>query len=185
MRRQFKTFIFYVFNCLLSARPEAKLRRKLERSNHMEIESLIHGTTQIVSSKIPVLGITIGAAATAKYTSKTKSALERALDAKRREPERIAASRAATIYGRRAIFKAGSTVVAQIPVYGTVAALAMDGADSVIRTVEGDPKKIERQPHIQQRPRKKSTEAFMQSMREQAAQENLNSQSQRQSIGRP
>jgi hypothetical protein len=150
----------------------------------MKIESLLHGISKVMTREIPVLGIAYGAAEARKYAAQTQNAFQRSLDTRRTEQERIAASRATAIYGRRAIFKAGSTVVAQIPVYGTVAALAMDGADSVIRTVEGDPKKIERQRHAKL-PRKQSTEAFMRSMREQAAGENLNSQSPRQSVGRP
>lgn len=141
-------------------------------------ELLISGTGKAASRKVPVFGVAIGVVETAKDGWKAKNAVGRALDAKLSERERITASRAATIYGRRAIFKAGSTVVAQIPVYGTVAALALDGAEAVLNLVEGDPNKVEKKASAKVVTKKKSTEAFMREMREQAAKENLRENNQ-------
>jgi hypothetical protein len=145
-------------------------------------ESLIGGTAKAGSRKVPVLGIAIGAAETAKNGWDAKSACKRALDPNRSEQERIAAIRISKIYGRRAMFKAGSTIAAQIPGYGTIASLAVDGADIVLRTMEGDPQKIEKPSSEKIANKKRSTEAFMQTMREQAAKENLHGNNQTQSI---
>jgi hypothetical protein len=144
-------------------------------------EWVISGTGNAMSRKVPVFGIALGAAETAREGWKAKNAFRRALDTKRSEQERTAASRAATIYGRRAIFKAGSTVIAQIPVYGTVAALALDGFDGVLSAVEGDPKKAE-QASRNAVSKKKSTEAFMQAMRERAAKQNWSGNAQAPSL---
>jgi hypothetical protein len=89
--------------------------------------SLINAAGDSVGRKVPVLGISIGAAETAKEGWDAKNALGRAANRNRSKQERIAANRAATIYRRRAILKAASTVAGQIPGYGTAAALALDG----------------------------------------------------------
>jgi hypothetical protein len=145
-------------------------------------ESLIDATAKATGRKLPVLGIAIGATQTATNAWQVKNFFKRALDTRQSEQQRIAAGRAATIYGRRAIFRAGSTVISQIPVYGTLASLALDGADGILKMVEGDPNKIQKQADRNSDSKKKSTEAFMREMREQAAKENLGGNQQAQSI---
>jgi hypothetical protein len=71
-------------------------------------------------------------------------------------------------YGRGAILKVASTVAAQIPGYGTVAALALDGANALLNVAGGSPKRLEKEAT---RSQKRSTQAFMRAMREQAAKE--------------
>jgi len=145
-------------------------------------QSFIRGIARVASRKIAVGGIAIGTAQTLKESWSAKSAVVHALDTRRSNQERIVASRAAAVYGRRAIFKAGSTVVAQVPGYGTVAALAVDCADAVLRMAEGNQKKLEQKASLDPAGKRKSTEAFMQSMREQAAKEKLSENMRRQSI---
>ncbi|HZC37036.1 MAG TPA: hypothetical protein VE242_15530, partial [Chthoniobacterales bacterium] len=111
-----------------------------------------------------------------------KTAFKHALDTRRSRQQRIAAGRAATIYGRRAIFKAGSTVISHVPVYGPLASLALDGADAVLKMVEGDPNKAQKESARGSVSTKKSTEAFMREMREQAAKENSQQNQQAHSI---
>jgi hypothetical protein len=123
---------------------------------------------ETVARKVPVLGISVGAAESAREGWNAKNALARAANRNRSKQERIAATRAATIYGRRAILKAASTVAAQIPGYGTVAALALDGANALLNVAGGSPKRLEKEAT---RSQKRSTEAFMRAMREQAAKE--------------
>jgi hypothetical protein len=131
-------------------------------------ESLISATGKVASRKLPVLGIAIGVAQTAKGGWNAKNARERARDTKQSEQKRIAATRAANIFARRAIFKAASTVVAQVPVCGTIAALALDGANTFLNAVDGNPKQLEKEASRNGPAKKKTTEAFMRSMREQA-----------------
>jgi hypothetical protein len=134
-------------------------------------ESLINGAGKTVGRKVPVLGISVGAAETAKQGWNAKSALARAANGNRSKQERIASIRAAIIYGRRAILKAASTVAAQIPVYGTAAALTLDGANALLNVAEGNPQQLEREATRGGERKKRSTEAFMRAMREQAAKE--------------
>ena len=97
--------------------------------------SLINAAGDSVGRKVPVLGISIGAAETAKEEWDAKNAFGRAAHRNGSKQERIAANRAATIYSRRAILKAASTVAGQIPGYGTAAALALDGVNAVLNRV--------------------------------------------------
>jgi hypothetical protein len=94
-------------------------------------EPVINAGNEIVGRKVPVLGISIGAAEAAKEGWNAKKALAHAGNRNRSKQERIAATRATIIYGRRAILKTASTVAAQIPGYGTVAALALDGVNAL------------------------------------------------------
>jgi hypothetical protein len=75
---------------------------------------------------------------------------------------------AATIYSRRAILKAASTVAGQIPVYGTASALALDGVNTVLDLADGNPKELEKEASRSGVKKRRSTEAFMRAMREQA-----------------
>ena len=129
-------------------------------------ESLINAAGESVGRKVPVLAISSGAAETAKEGWAAKNAFARG--ANRNKQERIAAIRAATIYSRRTILKAASTVIGQIPVYGTAAALALDGANALLNTVDGNPKELEKEASRSGVRKKRSTEAFMRAMREQA-----------------
>ena len=131
-------------------------------------ESLINAAGETVGRKVPVLGICIGAAETAKEGWNAKNAFARAANGNRSKRERIAATRAATIHGRRAIFKAASTVTAQIPVYGTAAALALDGVNALLNVAGGNPKELEKEASGNGVRKKGSTEAFMRAIREQA-----------------
>jgi hypothetical protein len=133
-------------------------------------ESLINAAGRAVGPKVPLLGISIGAAETAKEGWNAKNALAHGANRNLSKQERIAAIRAATIYGRRAILKASSTVVAQIPGYGTVAALALDAANALVDVADGNPKELEKASRNGVTKRR-STEAFMRAMREQAAKE--------------
>jgi hypothetical protein len=131
-------------------------------------ESLINVAGETVGGKVPVLGISIGAAETAREGWNAKNALARAANRNRSKQERIAATRAATIYGRRAILKASSTVAGQIPGYGTAAALILDGVNALLNGADSSFKQLEKEASRNQ---KRSTEAFMRAMREQAAKE--------------
>ena len=131
-------------------------------------ESLTNSAGEGVGRKVPVLGISIGAAETAKEAWDAKNAFARAANGNRSKPERIAATRAAAIYSRRAILKAASTVAGQIPVYGTAAALALDGVNAVLNVADGNPKELEKEASPSGVRKRRSTESFMRSMREQA-----------------
>jgi hypothetical protein len=131
-------------------------------------ESLISAAGESVGRKVPILGISIGAAETAKEGWDAKNAFARAANGKRSKQERIAATRAATIYSRRAILKAASTVAGQIPVYGTAAALAVDGVNALLNVADGNPKELEKEASRSGVRKRRSTEAFMRAMREQA-----------------
>jgi hypothetical protein len=134
-------------------------------------KSLINAAGKTVGRKVPFLGISIGAAETAKEGWNAKNAFARAANGNRSKQQRIAAIRAAAIYGRRAIFKAASTVAAQIPGYGTAAALILDGANTLLNVAGGSPKELEKKASRTGVRKRKSTEAFMRAMREQAAKE--------------
>jgi hypothetical protein len=131
-------------------------------------ESVINTAGEGVGRKVPVLGISIGAAETAKEGWDAKNAFARAANGNRSKQQRIAATRAATIYSRRAILKAASTVAGQIPVYGTAAALALDGVNAVLNVTDGNPKELEKEASRSDVRKRRSTEAFMRAMREQA-----------------
>jgi len=131
-------------------------------------ESLIKAAGESVGRKMPVLGISIGAAATAKEGWNAKNAFARAANGNRSKQERIAANRAATIYSRRAILKAASTVAGQIPGYGTAAVLALDGVNALLNVGDGKPKEPEKEAPRSGLRKKRSTEGFMRAMREQA-----------------
>ena len=131
-------------------------------------ESLINEAGKSVGRKVAVLGISIGAAETAKEGWDAKNAFARAANGNRNKQERIAAARAASIYSRRAILKAASTVTGQIPGYGTAAALALDGVNALLNVAEGNPRKLEKRASRSGVRKKRSTEAFMRAMREQA-----------------
>jgi hypothetical protein len=131
-------------------------------------EALSNAAVDGFSRKIPVLGISVGAAETAKEGWDGKNALARATNGNRSKRERIAATRAATIYSRRAILKAASTVAGQIPGYGTAAALALDGVNAVLNLADGNPRELEKEASRSGVRKRRSTEAFMRAMREQA-----------------
>jgi len=131
-------------------------------------ESLINAAGESVGRKVPVLGISIGAAETAKEGWNAKNAFARAANGNRSKRERIAATRAATIYCRRAILKAGGTVAGQIPVYGTAAALALDGVNALLNVADGNPRELEKEASRSGVRKKRSTEGFMRAMREHA-----------------
>jgi len=137
------------------------------------LESLTNAVGETVGRKVPVLGISIGAAETVKEGWDAKNACARAANGKRSRQERIAATRAATIYSRRAILKAASTVAGQIPVYGTAAAPALDGVNALLNVADGNPKELEKEASRSGVRKRRSTEAFMRAMREQAAKESL------------
>src|SRR5258708_28183612 len=96
--------------------------------------SLINAAGDSVGRKVPVSGISIGAAETAKEGWNAKNAFARAANRNRnrRKEERIATNRAETIYSRRAKLKAARTDAGQIPVYGTAAELALDGLNALL-----------------------------------------------------
>src|SRR5258708_40146446 len=107
--------------------------------------SLINAAGDSVGRKVPVLGISIEAAETAEEEWDAKNAFGRAAHRNRSKQERIAANRAATMYSRRAILKAASTVAGQIPGYGTAAALALAGVSALLNVGAGNPKEPERE----------------------------------------
>jgi len=131
-------------------------------------ESLINAAGESVGHNVPVLGISIGAVETAKEGWDAKNAFARAANWNRNKQERIAAARAASIYSRRAILKAASTVAGQIPVYGTAAALALDGVNALLNVADDNPKELEKEASRSDVRKKRSTEGFMRAMREQA-----------------
>jgi hypothetical protein len=123
-------------------------------------------------TRIPVLGIAAGLTESVKEAQEAEKALERARDPGRSEKERSAANRAAAIHGRRALFKAVNSVLAQGPADGTTASLTLDGANMILDQIEGDPTRLEKNASRSAAPKRTSTESFMQSIREQAATEN-------------
>jgi hypothetical protein len=131
-------------------------------------ESLINAVGESVGRKVPVLGISSGAAETAKEAWDAKNAFARAGSRNRSKQERIAATRAATIYSRRAVLKAASTVARQVPVYGTAAALALDGVNALLNVADGAPRERKEGASRSGMKKKRSTEGFMRTMREQA-----------------
>jgi hypothetical protein len=139
-------------------------------------------TVPQVGDKIPVLGIASGLTESVKEAQQAERALERAMDPNRTEEERSAANRAAAIHGRRALFKAVSTVLAQVPSQGTAASLTLDGANMILDQIEGDPTKLEKSPSRNAGAKRTSTESFMQGIREQAAATNQEQNGERPAI---
>ena len=135
-------------------------------------EENTESSAKAVETKIPVLGIAAGLTESVKEAQQAEKALERARDPERTEQERSAANRAAAIHGRRALFKAVSTVLSQVPAEGTAASLTLDGANMILDQIEGDPAKLEKNATRNPAPKRTSTESFMQGIREQAATEN-------------
>jgi hypothetical protein len=133
-------------------------------------------------TKIPVLGIAAGLTESVKEAQQAEKALERSRDPERSEAERSAAGRAAAIHGRRALFKAVSTVLTQLPAEGTAASLTLDGANMILDQIEGDPTKLEKSAARNITPKQTSTESFMQSVREQAATETQQQNGERPAI---
>jgi hypothetical protein len=134
--------------------------------------SLAQDTVKNGETKIPVLDIAAGLTESVREAQQAEKALERSKDPERTEAERSAAGRAAAIHGRRALFKAVSTVLTQLPAEGTAASLTLDGANMILDQIEGDPTKLEKTASRSVTPKQGSTEAFMQGIREQAATEN-------------
>jgi hypothetical protein len=146
------------------------------------LEKVIEPATKAGETKIPVLGIAAGLTESVREAQQAERALERANDPERTEQERSAASRAAAIHGRRALFKAVSTVLAQGPAEGTAASLTLDGANMILDQIEGDPTKLEKTATKAPTPKRTSTESFMQGIREQAATENHQQNGERPAI---
>ncbi|HXM01538.1 MAG TPA: hypothetical protein VN939_02985 [Chthoniobacterales bacterium] len=138
----------------------------LEKPVEKNVEPAKSGETNI-----PVLGIATGLTESVKEAQQAEKALARSRDPGRTEAERSAAGRAAAIHGRRALFKAVSTVLTQLPAEGTAASLTLDGANMILDQIEGDPTKLEKSATRNITPKQTSTESFMQSIREQAATE--------------
>jgi hypothetical protein len=145
-------------------------------------EKVIESPTKAGETKIPVLGIAAGLTESVREAQQAERALERANDPERSEQERSAANRAAAIHGRRALFKAVSSVLAQGPAEGTAASLTLDGANMILDQIEGDPTKLEKNAARNPTPKRTSTESFMQGIREQAASENHQQNGERAAI---
>ena len=146
------------------------------------LEKNIESSAKAVETKIPVLGMAAGLTESVKEAQEAERALQRARDPERTEQERSAASRAAAIHGRRALFKAVSTVLSQVPADGTAASLTLDGANMILDQIEGDPTKLEKNASRNPAPKRTSTESFMQGIREQAATENQQQNGERPAI---
>jgi hypothetical protein len=144
-------------------------------------ESSAKTAPQAGENKIPVMGIAAGLTESVKEAQEAEKALARASDPERTEQERSAAGRVAAIYGRRALFKAVSSVLAQGPADGT-AALTLDGANMILDQIEGDPTKLEKNASRNTTTKRTSTESFMQGIREQAATENQQQNGERPAI---
>jgi len=143
---------------------------------------LAEDTVKTGENEIPVLGIAAGLTESVKEAQQAEKALERSRDPERTEAERSAAGRAAAIHGRRALFKAVSTVLTQLPAEGTAASLTLDGASMILDQIEGDPTKLEKNASRSVPPKQTSTESFMQGIREQAATENHQQNGERPAI---
>ncbi|HYZ73341.1 MAG TPA: hypothetical protein VE641_09705 [Chthoniobacterales bacterium] len=146
------------------------------------LEKGIEPPTKAGETKIPVLGMAAGLTESVREAQQAERALERANDPERTEQERSAASRAAAIHGRRALFKAVSTVLAQGPAEGTATSLTLDGANMILDQIEGDPTKLEKTATKAPTPKRTSTESFMQGIREQATKENHQQNGERPAI---
>ena len=146
------------------------------------LEKKLESPARAGETKIPVLGIAAGLTESVKEAQEAEKALERARDPERSEQERSAANRAAAIHGRRALFKAVSSVLAQGPADGTTASLTLDGANMILDQIEGDPTRLEKNASRNAAPKRTSTESFMQGIREQAATENHQQNGERPAI---
>ena len=134
-------------------------------------ESSAKTATKGGENKIPVLGMAAGLTESVKEAQEAEKALARASDPERTEQERSAAGRAAAIHGRRALFKAVSSVLTQSAGNGTAASLTLDGANMILDQIEGDPTRLEKNASRSTATKRTSTESFMQGIREQAATE--------------
>src|SRR6201984_3799908 len=122
------------------------------------LEKAIESATKTGETKIPVLGIAAGLTESVREAQQAERALERANDPERTEQERLAANRAAAIHGRRALLKAVTSVLAQVPAEGTAASLTLDGANMILDQIEGDPTKLEKTATKAQTPQRTSHE---------------------------
>ena len=134
-------------------------------------EILTNTSGKTAEPKVAPLAVTAGVAETVKEAAQAEKALERAMDINRTEEERLAANQAASIHGRRAMLKAFSTILSQIPGEGTALSTVVESANSVLDKVVGDPEKLEKQASQNSLNKRQSTESFMQEIREQAATE--------------
>jgi hypothetical protein len=139
-------------------------------------ESLIGANGKSVKKKLPVFGTTAGVVETVKEVAETEKALARAKDSERSEEERSAATHAASIHGRRARLKAFSTILSQIPGEGAALSTLVEGANTILDKLDGDPEKLEKQAQRSSANKKQTTESFMRGIREQAATEVGNTQ---------
>jgi hypothetical protein len=146
------------------------------------LDNVVKPSAKTAETQIPVLGIAAGLTESVKEAQQAEKALERANDPERSQQERTAASRAAAIHGRRALFKAVSSALAQGPAEGTAASLTLDGANMILDQIEGDPTKLEKTATKAPTPKRTSTESFMQGIREQAATENHQQNGERPAI---
>jgi hypothetical protein len=81
----------------------------------MGIEQSIIETTGKSVARPTALGNVTGVVETVKEVAQAEKARARAKDNERSEEERLAATQAASIYGRRATLKAFSTILSAIP----------------------------------------------------------------------
>jgi hypothetical protein len=139
-------------------------------------ESLIGANGRSAKKKPQVSGTTTGVVETVKEVAETEKALARATDNKRSEEERSAATHAASIHGRRARLKVFSTILSQIPGEGAALSAVVDGVNTILDKLDGDPEKLEKRAQRNATNKKQSTESFMRGIREQAGTEQGNTQ---------
>jgi hypothetical protein len=136
-------------------------------------KSLSRATGKSVETKQPGLGNATGVVETVKEAAQAEKARARAKDNERSEEERLAATHAASIYGRRAMLKAFSTILSAIPGQGAALSTVVDGANNILDKLDGDPEKLEKKGLRKPAPKKQATESFMRGIREQVAAEQL------------
>jgi hypothetical protein len=150
--------------------------------NHFEIiqantmgteQSLSRTTSRSVERKAAAPDNVTGVVETVKQAAQAEKARARAKDDERSEEERLAATQAASIYGRRAMLKAFSTILSAIPGQGAALSSVVDGANNILDKLDGDPEKLEKEALRKPAPKKQATESFMRGIREQAAAEQL------------
>jgi hypothetical protein len=141
-------------------------------------ESPIGANGKSAKRRQPVLGTTTGVVETIKEAAQTERALARAVDSNLSDEERSAATHAASIHGRRARLKAFSAILSQIPGEGAALSTVVDGANTILDKLDGDPEKLEKQAQRNSAKRKETTESFMRGIREQAATEQLQGNSE-------
>jgi hypothetical protein len=139
-------------------------------------ESLIGANGRSAKKKPQVSGTTTAVVETVKEVAETEKALARATDNRRSEEERSAATHAASIHGRRARLKVFSTILSQIPGEGAALSAVVDGANTILDKLDGDPERLEKQAQRNATNKKQSTESFMRGIREQAGTEQGNTQ---------